>query len=53
MNADFTSEELAFQKEVRTFLESEFPLEFRTKIDANRRLSKEEIICWQKILYKK
>ncbi len=53
MNADFTSEELAFQKEVRTFLESEFPLEFRTKIDANRRLSKEEIICWQKILYEK
>jgi len=53
MNADFTSEELAFQKEVRTFLDSEFPLEFRTKIDANRRLSKEEIICWQKILYKK
>ena len=53
MNADFTSEELAFQKEVRTFLESEFPLEFRTKIDANRRLSKKEIIRWQKILYEK
>lgn len=53
MNADFTIEELAFQKEVRTFLENEFPIEFRTKIDANRRLSKKEIIRWQKILYKK
>ena len=53
MNADFTIEELAFQKEVRTFLENEFPLEFRTKIDANRRLSKKEIIRWQKILYEK
>jgi alkylation response protein AidB-like acyl-CoA dehydrogenase len=53
VNADFTIEELAFQKEVRTFLENEFPIEFRTKIDANRRLSKKEIIRWQKILYKK
>ena len=53
MNADFTIEELAFQKEVRTFLENEFPFEFRTKIDANRRLSKKEIIRWQKILYEK
>ena len=53
MNADFTIEELAFQKEVSTFLENEFPIEFRTKIDANRRLSKKEIIRWQKILYKK
>lgn len=53
MNADFTIEELAFQKEVRTFLDNEFPFEFRTKIDASRRLSKKEIIRWQKILYEK
>ena len=53
VNADFTIEELAFQKEVRTFLDNEFPFEFRTKIDASRRLSKKEIIRWQKILYEK
>ena len=53
MNADFTIEELAFQKEVRTFLDNDFPFEFRTKIDGNRRLSKKEIIRWQKILYEK
>ena len=53
MNADFTAEDIAFQDEVRTFLQNEFPAEYREKIDANIRLSKEEIINWQKILYKK
>ncbi len=53
MNADFTTEELAFQDEVRDFLESEFPAEFRAKIDASQRLSKDEIVRWQKILYQK
>ena len=53
MNADFTAEELAFQEEVRSFLQNEFPAEYRAKIDANIRLSKEEIVDWQKILYRK
>lgn len=53
MNADFTPEELAFQEEVRTFLEQEFPKEMKAKVDANIRLSKEEAVRWQKILYKK
>ena len=53
MNADFTAAELAFQEEVRQFLTSEFPAEYRAKIDASKRLSKDEIIRWQKILYAK
>lgn len=53
MNADFTPEELAFQEEVRTFFEQEFPKELKAKVDANIRLSKEETVRWQKILYKK
>ncbi len=53
MNADFTAEDLAFQEEVRGFLENEFPAEYRAKIDANKRLSKEEVVNWQKILYRK
>ena len=53
MNAEFTEQELAFQDEVRTFLQSEFPKDYRSKIDANIRLSKEEIVDWQKILYRK
>lgn len=53
MNADFTAEELAFQEEVRTFLQQEFPQEFKAKVDAGIRLTKEETVRWQKILYKK
>ena len=53
MNADFTAEELAFQEEVRTFLQQEFPKELKAKVDNNIRLTKEETVRWQKILYKK
>lgn len=53
MNADFTAEELAFQEEVRTFLQNEFPAELKAKVDANIRLSKDELVRWQKILYQK
>jgi hypothetical protein len=53
VNAEFTEQELAFQDEVRAFLQSEFPEDYRSKIDANIRLSKEEIVDWQKILYRK
>ena len=53
MNADFSADDLAFQSEVRSFLESEFPAEYRIKIDENKRLSKDELVDWQKILYRK
>ena len=53
MNADFTVEEQAFQDQVRTFLDNEFPTELRSKLDAGIRLSKEELVRWQKILYEK
>lgn len=53
MNAEFTVEEQAFQAEVRVFFENEFPAEYRSKVEGNIRLSKEEIVNWQKILFKK
>ncbi len=53
MNADFTAEEQTFQDQVRTFLQNDFPAELRKKVDAGIRLSKEELVRWQKILYKK
>ena len=49
VNADFTAEELAFEGEVREFLSSEFPSEYRNKADANIRLSKDELVNWQKV----
>ena len=53
MNADFTAEELQFEQEVREFLQADFPAEYRAKIDAGIRLSKDEVVHWQKILYNK
>ena len=53
MNADFTADDLAFQAEVKDFLEKEFPSAYRKKIDARQRLTKEEIVDWQKILFRK
>ncbi|MEX2468425.1 MAG: acyl-CoA dehydrogenase family protein, partial [Pseudohongiellaceae bacterium] len=53
MNADFTAEELAFQQEVQGFLRDEFPADLKAKVDANVRLSKDDFVRWQKILYKK
>ncbi|MCG8414356.1 MAG: acyl-CoA dehydrogenase family protein [Pseudomonadales bacterium] len=53
MNADFTTEELAFQEEVRDFLQSEFPADLKAKVDANIRLSKDDMVRWQKILFEK
>jgi hypothetical protein len=48
VNADFTADDLAFQVEVKEFLENEFPSAYRKKIDARQRLTKEEIVDWQK-----
>ncbi|MCY4181457.1 MAG: acyl-CoA dehydrogenase family protein, partial [Gammaproteobacteria bacterium] len=53
MNADFTAEDLAFRDEVRDFLQNEFPAECRDKVDAGIRLSRDEVVRWQKILYQK
>lgn len=52
MNADFTAEEISFQQQVREFLENEFPADIRSKVDNNIRLSKDDLVRWQKILNK-
>lgn len=53
MNADFTTEELQFEQDVREFLQNEFPADYREKVDAGIRLGKDELVNWQKILYRK
>lgn len=53
MNADFTAEELDFQQEVRTFLQEEFPADLKHKVDNNIRLTKDDMVRWQKILFDK
>ena len=41
MKAEFTAEELGFQEEVRSFLNEEFPTEYREKVEEKIRLSKD------------
>jgi alkylation response protein AidB-like acyl-CoA dehydrogenase len=53
MNLKFTAEEEEFRAEVRRFFESELPQEIHEKIELGRRLSKDDMVRWQKILYRK
>jgi len=50
VNADFTAEDLKFQKEVQDFLKAEFPQDIKHKVDNGIRLEKDDFVRWQKIL---
>ncbi|HPE47208.1 MAG TPA: acyl-CoA dehydrogenase family protein [Hyphomonas sp.] len=52
MNLDFSPEEIAFRKEVRTFIEENYPKEL---VGAGTRedLTREQFLAWHKILGKK
>ena len=52
LNVDFTSEQLVFQKEVRSFFENKFPLDIKNKMGADILPSKDDHVRWQKILFK-
>ena len=51
MHLNFTPEEEAFRAEVRAFLAAELPEEIRIKLRSGIRLSKDDILNWQKILH--
>ncbi|HVH73376.1 MAG TPA: pimeloyl-CoA dehydrogenase large subunit [Stellaceae bacterium] len=53
MDLRFTPEELAFRDEVRSFLRSACPPAIRDKMVEGRRLSKDEIVAWQRTLNQK
>jgi alkylation response protein AidB-like acyl-CoA dehydrogenase len=54
VNADFTAEELDFQQEVRTFLQEEFSGRSQAQKSTNNiRLTKDDMVRWQKILFDK
>ena len=50
MDIDFTSDELAFREEVRTFLEEKLPAEYALRIRQGKRLSKQDQILWMQTL---
>jgi pimeloyl-CoA dehydrogenase large subunit len=50
MDLRFTPEENAFRDEVRTFLRAALPESIRRKMIEGRRLAKEDLVGWQRIL---
>jgi pimeloyl-CoA dehydrogenase large subunit len=53
MDLRFTPEELAFRDEVREFFRANLPPETRRKMVEGKKLSKDEIVAWQRILNKR
>jgi pimeloyl-CoA dehydrogenase large subunit len=50
MDLRFTPDELAFRDEVRTFFREAQPAPIRRKMELGQRLSKDDIVTWQRIL---
>jgi alkylation response protein AidB-like acyl-CoA dehydrogenase len=53
MDLRYTPEEEAFRAEVRAFLQAELPAEIRDKMRLGRRLCKEDLVRWQRILHRR
>ena len=53
MQLNYTPEEESFRAEVRAFLASELPEDIQSKLRSGRRLSKDDILNWQKILHRR
>lgn len=50
MNVDFSDQEIAFQQEVRQFLNDKLPKELSQKIKNDLHIEKADLVRWQKIL---
>src|SRR6185503_14571491 len=50
MDLRFTAEEVAFRDEVRAFMRESLPATIRRKMVEGRRLVKDDIVTWQRIL---
>ena len=50
MDLRFTPEELAFRDKVRTFMCTALPADIRSKLVEGRRLKKDDLVVWQRIL---
>ena len=50
MDLRFTPEELAFRDEVRTFMRTALPTDIHSKLVEGRRLKKDDLVVWQRIL---
>ena len=53
MDLSYTPQEEAFRAEVRAFLDAEVPAQVRAKVRLGRRLHKDDMVGWQKILHRR
>jgi alkylation response protein AidB-like acyl-CoA dehydrogenase len=53
MDLRYTPEEETFRAEVQAFLSAELPADIRDKVRLGRRLRKDDMVRWQKILYRR
>src|ERR1700733_13749313 len=53
MDLKYSPEEEKFRTEVRAFFDAELPTDIRTKLQLGRRISKDDMVRWQKILFRK
>jgi alkylation response protein AidB-like acyl-CoA dehydrogenase len=53
MDLNYTPEEESFRAEVRAFLQAELAPDIRSKVRLGRRLHKDDLVRWQKILYRR
>ncbi len=51
MDLTYADEELAFQQEVRTFIEEKFPTELKNKLANSQTMERDDYVNWHKILY--
>ena len=51
MDLKYTPEEESFRAEVRVFLEAELPADIRARMRLGRRIPKDDLTRWQKILH--
>ena len=51
MDLKYNPEEEKFRAEVRAFFDAELPTDIRTKLQLGRRIAKDDMVRWQKILF--
>ncbi len=51
MDLNFTSDELNFREDVRSFLRANLPVDVSAKVLLGKRLGKEDFVLWQRILH--
>ena len=51
MHLKLTDEEVAFQQEVRNFMQNQVPAEIKNKVERGVSLSRDDHVRWQKLLH--